>query len=198
MALSNKEIIDLLEKHWPNIGKNEIASFIENSEYAFFESKEIILDNLTKKKQAFFILTGSVRGYIIDDEGEERNLILRSEGVFTGDANMLFGDQPKTIHFETITPTDVLIINFEDFEKMVWKNPNIMKLYINALKDAVMVLTYRVHTMISLSHEERYLDLLRKNPTFLKDSFNKHIANYLGITPVSLSRIIARVKNKKE
>ncbi len=73
-----------------------------------------------------------------------------------------------------------------------------MKLYINALQDAVMVLTYRVHTMVSLNNEERYIDLLKKNPSFLKDSFNKHIANYLGITPVSLSRIIARVKNKKD
>ena len=197
MELNREEIDKLLEKHCSSLGKTERDIFINSSEYVHFESKENILDNRKKEKQAFFILSGSVRGYIIDEEGEERNLILRSEGVFTGDANSLFGNQPKTISFEAITPVDALIINFDTFEKMAWQNTAVMKLYINALQDAVMVLTYRVHTMVSLSHEERYMDLLRKNPSFLKDSFNKHIANYLGITPVSLSRIITRVKSKK-
>ena len=197
MDLNSEEIDKLLEKHCPTLGKSERDIFINSSEYIHFDSKEIILDSLKKEKQAFFILSGSVRGYVIDEDGEERNLILRSEGVFTGDANSLFGNQPKTLYFEAITPTDALIINFDMFEKMVWQNSSIMKLYINALQDAVMVLTYRVHTMVSMSNEERYIDLLKKNPSFLKDSFNKHIANYLGITPVSLSRIIARVKSKK-
>jgi len=87
LALNNEEIDKLLEKHCPTLGKTDREVFINSSEYVHFDSKEIILDSLKKEKQAFFILSGSVRGYVIDEEGEERNLILRSEGVFTGDAN---------------------------------------------------------------------------------------------------------------
>ena len=49
--------------------------------------------------------------------------------------------------------------------------------------------------LIDKSPEERYDALLQQSPQFFQTAFNKHIANYLGITPVSLSRIIRR-KNK--
>ncbi|MFD1316434.1 Crp/Fnr family transcriptional regulator [Namhaeicola litoreus] len=196
MGLTKDQIEELLQKHCPTLGKNDRIAFMEQTEYAHFESKEVILDNSLRQKQAFIILKGSIRGYFFDGNGEERNIILRSEGVFTGDANVLFLNEPKKTIFEAIAPTDVLIIDFLKFEKMIWENEGLMKLYINVLKDAVTVLTYRVNSMVSMSNEERYLDLLKKNPSFLKDSFNKHIANYLGITPVSLSRIIARLKSK--
>jgi CRP-like cAMP-binding protein len=196
LGLSINQIEQLLQKHCPTLSKNERIAFLEQTEYRHFESKEIILNNSLRIKQAFIILQGSIRGYFFDQNGEERNVILRSEGVFSGDANVLFLDEPKKTIFEAISPTDALIFDFTKFEKMIWENEGLMRLYINVLKDAITVLTYRVNSMASMSNEERYIDLLKKNPSFLKDTFNKHIANYLGITPVSLSRIISRLKKK--
>ena len=50
--------------------------------------------------------------------------------------------------------------------------------------------------MIDKSPEERYEELLQQSPQFFQTAFNKHIANYLGITAVSLSRIIRRKSNQ--
>ena len=47
--------------------------------------------------------------------------------------------------------------------------------------------------MVMMTGEERYLDLLKKNPAFLESSYDKYVASYLGITPVSLSRIKKRI-----
>ena len=46
-----------------------------------------------------------------------------------------------------------------------------------------------------MSSEERYLDLLKLNPDFLEKSYDKYVASYLGITPVSLSRIKKRLND---
>ena len=61
--------------------------------------------------------------------------------------------------------------------------------FMNSMKEAILRLTYRVESMITMSSEERYLDLLKMNPAFLKNSYDKYVANFLGITPVSLSRV---------
>lgn len=71
-----------------------------------------------------------------------------------------------------------------------------MQLYLNILKDTIVRLTYRVETLTTMDPEERYLDLLRLNPKFLENTYSKHVANYLGITPVSLYRIMKKIKSK--
>jgi hypothetical protein len=43
------------------------------------------------------------------------------------------------------------------------------------------------------SADERYHNLLRENPQILQRIPLKYIASYLGITPVSLSRIRANI-----
>lgn len=42
--------------------------------------------------------------------------------------------------------------------------------FMNSMKEAILRLTYRVESMITISSEKRYLDLLKMNPAFLKNS----------------------------
>jgi CRP-like cAMP-binding protein len=51
----------------------------------------------------------------------------------------------------------------------------------------------RVYSFITQSPEERYASLLHDQPTFLQRIPQHYLANYLGITPVSLSRIRKRM-----
>lgn len=55
----------------------------------------------------------------------------------------------------------------------------------------------RMAGLLILSPEERYLELLESNKQKIVERIPQHyIANYLGITPVSLSRIRKRVIKK--
>jgi hypothetical protein len=53
----------------------------------------------------------------------------------------------------------------------------------------------RVLSFLSQSPEERYLHLLESQPAFLQKVPQHYLANYLGIPPVSLSRIRKRIYN---
>lgn len=56
-----------------------------------------------------------------------------------------------------------------------------------------------MHTesFILYSAEERYLNFVKNNPDIVNRVPGKYIANVLGITPVSLSRIRKRIAQKK-
>ena len=198
MELNNNKITKAISELLPNLGAVGVEDLLSVSHYSKKLNKEIILKSGGTDRKAFMILKGTVRGYIMNDDGVEKNVLLRSEGIFVGDVWLLFKNELQRQTYEAIGETHLLIINFEEFEELAFRNQKIMALYLNILKEAVLNLSYRVESLITMTNEERYIDLLKKNPQFLKSAYSKHVANYLGITPVSLSRIISRVKKHKD
>lgn len=197
MTLSKEEIKNILAKKLPNLTQKDIESFFKITTYYYKENKKTILKSDIIPKKAFLILEGVVRGHIANREGVEKNILIRSEGIFVADARKLFNNEPQRLSFEAVGNTHILLFSYKDFEALANQNPNIMQLYLSILKEAVVRLNYRVESLITMTNEERYLDLLKLNPKFLDKAYDKYIANYLGITNVSLSRIIKRVKNNK-
>ncbi|MCK5637733.1 MAG: Crp/Fnr family transcriptional regulator [Flavobacteriaceae bacterium] len=197
MDYSEKEINNILKNKLPILNQNDIDNFLNITTYKKYGNKEIILKSGTSSKKAFLILNGVIRGCIIDKKGNEKNILIRSEGIFVADVRKLFFDEPQRLTFSTIGEAHILFFNYIDFEDLTKIHPNIMELYLNILKEAVARLTYRIESFIAMTHEERYIDLLKYNPKFLDKTYSKYIANFLGITNVSLSRIIKRVNKKK-
>lgn len=197
MPLTPNEIDQKIAEFCPSLSEISRKVLFKICTYKSVENKEIILDTSVQKRMTFLGLTGVFRGYTVDESGKEHVLVLRPSGIFLADSFAVFKNAPQNLFFEAIGPGDVLLIDFDDFENLTQSHPEVMMLYLNILKEAICTLTYRVKTMTNMSHEKRYLDLLQQNPSFLKEAYHKHIANYLGITPVSLSRIINRNKKKK-
>lgn len=194
--MDKEQLNGLLHNFFEDFSKNDIELLLRICEFKTYSSKSVILKSGNTQRKAFLILEGSVRGYIIDKKGEEKNILLRSKGIFVGDAEALFGDQPQKLTIESIDKSAVLLFSMDDFEGLTKHNKAILNLYIGSLKEAILRLTYRVGSLITMNSEERYLDLMEKNPNFLKDAYDKHIANFLGITAVSLSRIKKQLKTK--
>jgi len=197
MEPAEKEIRSSLTKLLPNLPISGIDNLVKISKYEKKYTKEIISKSGNHSKNVILILKGSVRGYIINEDGTEKNVLLRSAGIFIADAIGLFKNKPQRYTFETIGKTHLLVFDFKDFEDLAYQNPIILRLYLSILKEAILRLTYRVESLITKNNEDRYRDLLKLDPVFLRSAYSKHVANYLGMTPVSLSRIIKRVKDKK-
>lgn len=197
MEPAEKEIRSSLTKLLPHLPISGIDNLLKISKYEKKDTKEIISKSGNHSKKVILILKGSVRGYIINEDGTEKNVLLRSAGIFIADAIGLFKNKPQRYTFETIGKVNMLIFKFKDFEALAYKDPIILRLYLSILKEAILRLTYRVESLITKNNEDRYLDLLKLDPVFLRSAYSKHVANYLGMTPVSLSRIMKRVKDKK-
>lgn len=51
----------------------------------------------------------------------------------------------------------------------------------------------RLEAFVLLSPEERYREIITSNPSLINRVPDKYLANIIGITPVSLSRIRKRL-----
>ena len=191
----NQELQASIGQFVSNLSQEEKQKLLEISEIKTYANKGIILKSGIRTKKAFLVIEGSVRGYVIDSSGQEVNILLRSKGIFVADAEAIFSDRPQKLTIVSMDKTKVLLFSILDLERLANEYRGIQTLYTNSLKEAILRLTYRVHSMITMTSEQRYLDLLEMNPDFLKDTYDKYVANYLGITAVSFSRIKKKLNN---
>lgn len=185
-------IQQLLTSTFSFLKEDDVNKLLEIGSYQKLGNKEIIIKCGDNNPISFFILKGMVRGYFTNAKGEEKNIFLRPEHTVTGAPECLFHNQPTKYTFESILETKLFIFNNNDLQALGAQYPNFHQIYIKSLQENVLTLISRVESLIDLSPAERYEALLQQSPQFFQTAFNKHIANYLGITPVSLSRIIKR------
>jgi CRP-like cAMP-binding protein len=188
MILSKPQIKKLVKSYFPDLKNKEVDLFINMSIYEIHGNKEIILKGGRKEKNLFLILKGSSRAYYIDEKGNELNCHLRSEGFMFGDPK-IFGNDIQSLFIEAIHETHILKYNIDELETLGYKNPKIMHFYLNILKEVILTFSHRIDSFITMNSKERYLDLIEWNPKYLKSTFDKQIASFLGIRPLTLHRI---------
>ncbi|MFK5982825.1 MAG: hypothetical protein QM499_07925 [Flavobacteriaceae bacterium] len=193
MRLSKSEIKNLIISYFPNLEEEVIDLFLSITEYKSANNKELILKIGKSDDILVFILKGVARAYSTNEKGQELNNYIRAEGHLMGDAKT-FGNELLTLNIEAIGEIHYLKIDMIEFEDLGYENPKLMKFYLSFLKEIILTLSYRLNTFVTMTPEERYLDLIKWNPILIETTFDKHIASFLGITPLTIHRIKKKQK----
>jgi len=186
--MTHTEILDSLENFYPQLSREEAKILLSISTYKKFKSREIIFKSGREDKKVILILKGSVRSYDIV-EGVELNCHLRSEGYIMGDARAFSDHLVSYLNTEAITKVEALLFDLGELEAIGFENPKIMRFYLDLMKEIILVFAHRIHTFVAMDATGRYEDLMKWNPEYLKSTFDKHLASFLGITPLTFSRI---------
>lgn len=195
MKLSNEKILELLAGFFTELESQELNLLLSICQYKTGKNKEIILPKGKYDRTLIIILKGTARAYQVNQKGKEIINHLRSEGYFFGDPTV-FGNNPTKLEIQALSEIHYLKLSIEQLESLAFENKVLMKFYLGILKEGILTLSHRVNTFVSMTSEERYLDLINWNPEYLDAIFDKHVASFLGITPLTLHRI-KNAKNGK-
>ena len=141
-------------------------------------------------------LKGLLRNYYITSEGEERTMFIVSKGMATGSGECILFGKPSDLTVEAIEPSLVLLVNSKKILELAERHPRMLALQNKRFRMNIAEAAEQVRFYTVLSPEERYIEYRDKNPKLIKRVPQKHLASYLGMTPVSLSRIKKRVAEK--
>ena len=189
-------------KHLYNLGKDltlsDIQVILKSAKVQSFATGEFMITAGQERKEVFWVRKGLVRGFRMNDKGEEITTMLRWENQPVVSPHLILFDQPSQQYFQALETTKVFRFDYERLQTIIDHHPKLEanRKYIlqNILKEALQ----RIDSFVLLSPEERYLDFIRTKPDILNRVPNKYIANVLGITPVSLSRIRKRIASHKK
>ena len=97
--------------------------------------------------------------------------------------------------FETLTECKIYEVDYHKLMTLCDKKPKLKALYTKILEVLYVKYEKRLVEMISMDATCRYLELRRQNPNIDELISQYHIASYLGITAVQLSRIKKKIKS---
>lgn len=157
-------------------------------------NKQNISKEGEKIKWLYYIVKGMIRGYVTTDTGEDRTLIIRPTNGFCAAPEILERGTRTRYTFEAIQETKLIAISVDRFFELATTRLSIARLHVEVLEENLKTVFFRVELLAGMSPEERYTRLLNDRPELFQQSYHKYVANYLGITPNSLSRIIKRKK----
>lgn len=168
-----------------------ILDFLQNE--LFWETRKLKRNEFLKTSgtidtNVYFIEEGSVRLFI-EDEGEER--IIRfgyKENIIVSLDSFLSG-KPSEFYIQAIKASAVKVASKKDFYEFINFNNENLKLWNSILEDLVLQQIEREKDLLYNSPKIRYERVLKRSPKLFQKIPNKYIANYLRMSPETLSRL---------
>ncbi|MDQ3535615.1 MAG: Crp/Fnr family transcriptional regulator [Bacteroidota bacterium] len=135
-------------------------------------------------KKGFFVKSGCLRSYTLDEKGKEHIYMFGPEGWLVSDIEAQVKDKPAELYIDAIEDSEVEIIDHSIFSIVATTPKEFAR-----LTKRISVLQKRIILLMSATLQERYLDFVKTYPNILQRVPQKMVASYLGVTPEALSKI---------
>ena len=159
-------------------------------------SKTVLLKEGEISKKAFLIEQGCLRLWFLNN-GKDVTFQFFFEEQVVSSAESFRKNIPSFFTIETIEPCVIWWIHKKDLD-LIMKDinalPDVKQSFIDIVFERQYVYMKHFLSFIKDTPQQRYLNLLKEKPEIIRRVPQQYIASYLGITPVSLSRIRSKKK----
>ncbi len=169
-----------LKKRW-----NDYAPMLRK---ARFPARAFLLREGEISRKMFFVEKGCLRT-AINSHGRDITTQFFFEGSVVASFESFRSNRPSPISIRSVDPSTVLILLKKDFERILRDFPETKEMLLEMAFRRFEVYSRLFTSYLTQTPRQRYLTLLREHPEIIERIPQHYIASYLGITPVSLSRI---------
>ncbi|WP_452224572.1 Crp/Fnr family transcriptional regulator [Lacinutrix chionoecetis] len=187
-----KEAHDFINSFQP-ISNAVFDTLYNSATYREIETGDKILELGVVPQKIFFITRGVIRSYLILQNGKEITTTLFNPLMFFASFKGLLKKKPSHLIYQALTNCHIFEIDYNDFYNLCKKDINLMALYVKFLEFIILRSEERFIEYSSNDAKQRYLLLRDRIPNIDNDIPQYQIAASLGITPVQLSRIRAKL-----
>jgi CRP-like cAMP-binding protein/CheY-like chemotaxis protein len=149
-------------------GLEELSTLSENRKERSYKKKEVIFYEGDHAGAIYFVSSGKVRTYKINDDGKEYSVDLHGPGDFMGHLSVLEGDEYME-SAEAMEAAEILKIPKEDFTELLFKNRDVSQSFIKMLARNVLVKEEKLLNLAYDSVRKRVADSLIE----LKQKYNE-------------------------
>ena len=155
----------------------------------------ILLKEGQKSQESYFVLKGCIRVYYIKD-GEEKTTAFYTE-LDALTPHCVINNAPSDYYISCVEDSILLVSNTEMTVEINSKFPKFEIMCRMLSEELLAKQQIDFDEFKTSSPEQRYLNLLQKRPDLVQRVPQHQLASFLGIQPQSLSRLRARILEKK-
>ena len=180
-----------------HLSLKDVQLLLKSARSKSFSKKELLIEEGSQKNEIFIIRKGLVRCYYVNDKGEEITFQLIPEHYIVANADIILFKQASRFNYEAFEDTKTYSLEYDVMQSILESNIKFESNRKYVFQKMLKLAHRRIESFVLHSPEERYLLFIKDYPNIVNRVPDKYIANVLGITPVSLSRIRKRIAEKK-
>ena len=143
----------------------------------------------------YLIMSGIFRMFYLDDKGDEHIVQFAGENWWMADYQAYFNEQKATLNITCMRDAEVYCLTLQGREKLSADLHKMEHFFRLKLTKGYVAQQRRIITLLSSSPQQRYEEFGQLYPSMMQNIPKKYIAEYLGVSRETLSRLYS--SNKK-
>lgn len=176
-------------KKFSSVSAGDLALIEDTLTKKSFQKKEHLLTAGHCCHHKYFIISGCMRSYFVNNKGAEQIVNFGIENWWMTDYDSFVNESISHLNIQAIEDCEVLRLSKTDFDYLAENSPALNKYFRIILEKRHIADQRRIQYMFNLSSEEIYDTFYNLNATFTQRVPQYMLASYLGFTPEFLSKI---------
>ncbi len=177
--------------HFYPLSKDGIQRILNISQLVSYKKNQKIKGETDEADSYYFVFSGVVKIYYYKNDRLIVERFEKENGLFGGNFTTLFKHDEHYL-YEAVEDCIVLKINYTDLLKLCKQHHEIESAYRSMMESFISVYLKRLTSFKSLTAEERYSEFIELNGELINRVSLKDVANYLDMTPETISRVRAK------
>jgi CRP-like cAMP-binding protein len=175
----------LTDKEWDSFVAITKIKQLEKGEY-FLTSDKIC-------QYSAFVLSGTLRHFLIDTKGNEKITQFSMKGEFVSDCESYIHQKASDCNIQAIEKCELVVFKNSALQELSHENSKFDKIGRQVTNQILS--TYKEHLMLLLNYtpEEKYKYILDNKPELISNVSVTHLSQFLGLTRETLSRLRGRI-----
>lgn len=186
----NSLMFDQIKTKLPHLAAR-LDAFAAKYQRLELPARTVLLKEGEISRRSFYVEKGCLRVWF-NNNGRDITFQFAFENQVVSSADSFINGAPSLFTIESIEPCIVKWVHKEDFDvfmKELYEVPELREFFMNAVFERQFHYMRLFLSFIKDTPAQRYLNLIKEQPLVVQRVPQHYIASYLGITPVSLSRI---------
>lgn len=189
--------LEVIKSRFPLLGNAELAQLAPLISMKQLAAGETLIRAGSVDYRGVLVLSGLLRNYHPLGIGKERTVLFIAAGGSVAAYASVLENRPAVEQTQALEDTVVLLIDMRQLRKLMEDNQVLQRVYTQVIEQLLLDAIKRIDRFVMLSPEQRYLQFIHENPELEQRIPQKYLASYLGITPISLSRMRNRMVRRK-
>jgi len=195
--MNNKETIVAYVRKLVPLTDDEAVEFSAAFKEIRVKKRQFLIQPNFTAKSRYFVISGSLRAYVIGEDGQEHTIQLAIEEWWISDYNSYIYQQPASMFVVALEDSTLLELTYQDEAGLKAANHQFETFFRILAERSVAFMQRRIINNLTQSAEERYESFMERYAVFIRRFPQYVIASYLGMTTEFLSKIRnQRVKPK--
>lgn len=151
------------------------------------ERNEFLNESGSIDTNIYFIEKGSLKIFVLDNE-EEQIIRLGYKKNIVACLDAFLSNRPTVFHVQAIKKTVLRVIEKRQIDHFLANQKN-NSIWTKVLEDLIMQQLERELDLLTTSPLQRYKRVLKRSPQLFQEIPHRYIANYLRMSPETLSRM---------